>query len=38
MTKPVNGIGILYGKENINTLCAGDDMEFQAVYEQEEVL
>ena len=38
MTIPVNGIGILYGKENINTLCAGDDMEFQAVYEQEEVL
>ena len=38
MTKPVNGIGILYGNENINTLCVGDDMEFQAVYEQEEVL
>lgn len=38
MTKPVNGIGMLYGKENINTICAGEDMEFQAVYQQEEVL
>lgn len=38
MTKPVNGIGMLYGKENISTICAGDDMEFRAVYQQEEEL
>lgn len=32
MTKPVSGIGILYGKENIDSLYIKEDMEFQAVY------
>lgn len=35
MVKPVNGIGILYGEENIGTICARDDIEFQAVYQRE---
>lgn len=35
MVKPVNGIGILYGEENIHTVCVRDDIELQAVYRQE---
>lgn len=35
MAKPVNGIGILYGEENIDSICVNDDIEFQAVYQRE---
>lgn len=38
MVKPVNGIGILYGEENIETICVGEHIEFEAVYQQEEDL
>lgn len=33
MTKPSNGIGILYDKQNITMLTAWDDMEFVPVYQ-----
>lgn len=36
MTKPVNGIGILYGMENIDLLYATDNLEFEAVYQKQE--
>lgn len=35
MVKPVNGIGILYNEENIETICVRDNIELQAVYQQE---
>ncbi len=38
MVSPANGIGILYGKENISSICVRDDIELQAVYQQEEKL
>lgn len=37
MIKPVNGIGILYGEDNIDTICVREDVELQAVYQQEEI-
>lgn len=38
MIKPVNGLGILYGEENISTLRVRESLEFKAVYRQEEEL
>lgn len=38
MIKPVNGLGILYGEENISTLRVRENLEFEAVYRQEEEL
>ena len=33
MVKPVNGLGLLYGEENISSLRVAEDIEFQAVYQ-----
>lgn len=33
MVRPVNGLGLLYGEENISSLRVAADMEFQAVYQ-----
>ncbi|MBU3877390.1 hypothetical protein HGO97_016415 [Faecalicatena sp. AGMB00832] len=38
MVEPVNGMGVLYGIENINTICVREEIKFQAVYKQEERL
>lgn len=38
MIKPVNGLGILYGEENIDTLRVIENLEFKAIYQQEEEL
>ena len=38
MIKPINGLGILYDEENIGALRARENLEFKAVYRQEEEL
>lgn len=34
MAKPENGVGILYGEGNIESIFVTEDIEFQAVYEE----